>query len=658
MGLNLARKIIGEHLLDGEMRPGEEIALRIDQTLTYDTLGPMTMMAFEAMAVPRVRTKLSVCYIDHNVIQPGYESADDHQFLRTMAAKYGLLYSRPGNGICHQVHLERFSAPGDILLGTDSHTPTAGGLGTLGIGAGGTDVAVAMAGGPAYIRMPRIVRVLLTGKLSPWVASKDLILQMLQRLRSRGGVDSIFEYAGEGVASLSVPERATVCNMSAELGATSSIFPSDENTLRYMRAQQREAGWRPLAADPGAEYDDTIEVDLSTIEPLVSTPGSPDNVVPVSAVEGTKVHQVIVGSCTNSSYADLMTTAAVLRGRAVHPEVSMSITPGSRQVMQMISRSGALGDLIDSGARILESTCGPCTGMGQAPGSDQVSLRTFNRNYPGRSGTYNDRVYLCSPQVAAASAVAGEITDPRRLGDPPAFELPEQYAVDDRMIVPPAEDTGSVEIFRGPNIKPLPIPEVPPEALRGRVILKAGDSITTDLITPGTAKTVPLRANVPALAEYAFEPADPDFPRRAREMGGGFVVAGHNYGQGSSMEQAAIVPMYLGVRAVLAKSFARIHSLNLINAAVLPLTFIDESDYDRIEQGDELEIPGLREAVAAGDEVLVRNLTRGLDIRARHAMTPRLVQVYLDGGMLNHIRGLGVRGSGLGPGLERNGPAG
>lgn len=644
MGLNVVRKIIGEHLVDGEMRPGEEIAIRIDQTLTYDTLGPMTMMAFEAMGIPRVRTKLSVCYMDHNIIQPGYESADDHHFLRTMAAKYGLLYSRPGNGICHQVHLERFSEPGEILLGTDSHTPTAGGLGMLGIGAGGTDVAVAMAGGPAYIRMPRVVRVLLSGKLSPWVASKDLILQMLQRLRARGGVDCIFEYAGKGIASLSVPERATVCNMSAELGATSSIFPSDENTLRYLRAQKREGAWRSMVADPDAEYDGTIDLDLSAIEPLVAKPGSPDNVVPVSDVEGTKIHQVIVGSCTNSSYMDLMTTAAVLKGKAVHPEVSMSITPGSRQVMQMIARSGALGDLIDSGARILESTCGPCTGMGQAPGTDQVSLRTFNRNFPGRSGTYGDRVYLCSPQVAAASALAGAITDPRKLGDAPCFELPAEFQVDDRMIAPPAEDPDSVEIFRGPNIKPLPTPEVPAGTLCGRVILKAGDSITTDLITPGTAKTVPLRANVPALAEYAYEPVDREFPRRAREMGGGFVVAGENYGQGSSMEQAAVVPMYLGVRAVLAKSFARIHSLNLVNVAVLPVTFVNESDYDRIEQGDELEIPGVREAVAAGNGLLIRNLTKGIDFRARHAMTPRQVQVYLDGGMLNHMRRQGSSG--------------
>lgn len=643
MGLNLAQKIIGEHLLDGEMKPGEEIAIRVDQTLTYDTLGPMTMMAFEAMGIPRVRTRLSVCYTDHNILQPGYESADDHRFLQTMSARYGLLFSRAGNGICHQVHLERFSEPGATLLGTDSHTPTCGAVGMLGIGAGGLDVAVAMGGGPAYLRMPRIVRVILVGELPPWVTGKDLILELLRRLRVRGGVDCILEYTGEGATSLSVPERATVCNMGAELGATSSLFPSDGAVLRYLEAQGRAGAWRPLVPDPDAAYDETIEVDLRTLEPLIACPSSPDRVVPVREVEGTRIDQVCIGSCTNSSFADLMATAAILRGKTVHPDVSLSITPGSRQVLQAIARSGALSDLIDSGARILESTCGPCTGMGQAPGTGQISLRTFNRNFPGRSGTYDDRVYLCSPQVAAASALAGEIVDPRRLGEAPRFELPERFPVDDRMIIPPADDPERVEIVRGPNIKPLPIPSRPPQTLRGTVILKAGDGITTDLITPGTARTVPLRANVPALAEFAFEPVDSGFPRRARESGGGIIVAGSNYGQGSSMEQAAVVPMYLGVRAVLAKSFARIHSLNLVNVAVLPITFVDESDYDRVEQGDLLEIAGLREAVARGHDLVVKNLSKGLEIGARHAMTPRQVRVYLDGGMLNHVRAPAVR---------------
>lgn len=638
MGSNLARKIIRDHLVGGEMKPGEEIALRVDQTLLHDSLGPMAMLAFEALGAPRVRTRLSVCYMDHNILQLGYESADDQRYLRTSAARYGLFFSRPGNGICHQVHPERFSRPGEILMGTDSHTTTVGGVGMLGIGAGGTDVAVAMAGGPAYLRMPSIVRVILRGQMPPWVSSKDLILELLRRLGVRGGVDCIFEYSGQGVSTLSVPERATVCNMGTELGATTSLFPSDRETLRYLTAQGREEAWTPLAADPDAAYDDTIQVDLDTLEPLIACPSSPDRVVPVREVEGTRVDQVCVGSCTNSSYMDLMATAAILDGSAVHPRVSLSITPGSRQVLQMIFRSGALGHLIDSGARILESSCGPCTGNGQAPGTGQISLRTFNRNFPGRSGSYGDSVYLCSPQVAAAAALKGEIVDPRRLGDAPIFRLPERFVVDDRMIVPPAEDPESVKIFRGPNIQPLPMPEMPPDMLRGQVILKAGDAITTDLITPGTAQTMRLRANVPALAEYAFEPVDRDFPRRAREAGGGIIVAGANYGQGSSMEQAAAVPMYLGVRAVLARSFARLHSLNLVNVAVLPITFLDEADYDRIEQGDLLELPDLRRAVAAGHDLVVRNVTRGFEILATHAMTPRLVQVYLDGGMLNHVK--------------------
>ncbi len=638
MGLNLAQKIIQDHLIQGEMKAGQEIALRIDHTLLHDTLGLMALLEFEAMGLPQVKTKRSVVFTDHNTLQLSPEGNDDHRFIQSMAAKYGMLYSRAGNGICHQVQLERFSEPGVTLLGADSHTPTAGAVGSLAIGAGGLDVAVAMGGAPYRLKMPRIVRVNLTGRLQPWVSSKDVVLELLRQKGVKGGLDCIFEFGGEGVRSLTVPERGTICNMGTELGATSSIFPSDETVLSYLKAQGRDAVWRALSADPDAEYDETIEIDLGALEPLIACPSSPDAVVAVREVEGTPIGQVCIGSCTNSSYLDLMAAATILKGKVVPSSVSLVIAPGSRQVLHMISASGALTDLIDAGARILEATCGPCIGMGQAPGTGVASLRTFNRNFPGRSGTKGDKAYLCSPQVAAASAVAGQITDPRRLGEAPLIELPERFPVDDRMIVKPSAEPEKVEIFRGPSIKPLPIAEEAPLELRGRVLLKTGDNITTDDIAPSGARVAAFRANVPAMAEFTFADIDASFPQRAKESEGGVILGGRNYGQGSSREHAALQPMYLGIKAVLAKSFARIHEQNLTNFGILALTFTNETDYDRVEEGDLLELPGLREAVVAGHELVVRNATKGIEIPVKHAMTPRTVQVYLDGGLLNHVK--------------------
>jgi len=638
MPYNLVQKIIAAHLVSGEMTPGSEVGIRIDQTLTQDATGTTVNLQFEAMGIPRVRTKLSVSYVDHNMLQVGYENADDHRFLQTFAAKYGLYFSRPGNGICHQVHLERFSVPGDTLLGSDSHTPTSGGAGMLAIGAGGLDVAVAMGGGPFYMMMPRIVGVKLTGRLGPWVAAKDVILEMLRRLTVKGGVGKIFEYYGPGVATLSVPERGTICNMGAELGATTSIFPSDEQTLRYFKAQGRAESWRALASDPNATYDEYMEIDLSALEPLIARPSSPDNVVPISELKGTKVDQVCVGSCTNSSYPDLMTVARVLKGKTVHPNVSLTLTPGSKQVYTMIAQSGALADFIAAGARVLESACGPCIGMGQAPASDAISLRTFNRNFPGRSGTPNDKVYLCSPEVAAAAALTGEITDPRTLGEFVKIDIPEQYTIADNMIVPPPADGSQVEVLRGPNIKPLEKTDAMPDHWQGKVLLKMGDNISTDHILPGGAKVLPLRSNLPAIAEFTFERVDPTFARRAREANGGLVIGGSNYGQGSSREHAAMAPRYLGIRFVIAKSFARIHAANLVNFGILPLTFVNEGDYDQIDQGDELEITNARAAIQSGNIITIRNVSKGRDMLFRHALTPRQVAIVLDGGLLNHIK--------------------
>ena len=638
MGLSLAQKIIKEHLAGGELRPGCEIALQIDQTLVHDALGTMALLQFEAMQVPRVKTKLSLCYVDHSMLQVGFESADDHLFLQTTAAKYGLFFSRPGNGICHQVHLERFSTPGSTLLGGDSHTPTCGAVGMLGIGAGGLDIAAAMAGGPHHLEMPQVIRVVLRGQLPDWVASKDLALELLRRRGVKGGVGCIFEYTGEGVASLTVPQRATVCNMGTELGATSSIFPCDERVRDYLVAQGRAEAWKPLTADADAEYEETVEIDLGDLEPLIACPSSPDKVVPVRELDGAVVDQVCVGSCTNSSYVDLMTVAATLRGKSVHPGVSFTVTPGSRQVLQMISQSGGLTDLIAAGARILECSCGPCNGTGQSPANGAISVRTFNRNFPGRSGTSPDRVYLCSPEVAAATALAGRITDPRSLGEAPRIEMPQHFAAGDEMIVPPAANPDLVEIARGPNIKPLPQAAPPAESLRAAVLLKTGDNTSTDDIIPAGAKLGPLRSNVPASAEYVFERIDSSFPSRAREAGGGIVIGGWNYGQGSSREHAALLPMYLGVKAVVAKSFARIHESNLINVGILPLTFVDEAGYDMVNQGDLLELAGVVEKLAQGENLVLRNASTGARIAVKHALTPRQAQIYRAGGLLNLFR--------------------
>jgi aconitate hydratase len=638
LGKSLTYNILEEHLASGELKPGSEIGIRIDQSLTQDATGTMAYLQFEAMGIPRVRTKLSVSYVDHNMLQTGFENADDHRFLQSIAAKYGIYFSRPGNGICHQVHLERFAVPGDTLLGSDSHTPTSGGLGMLAIGAGGLDVAVAMGGGPVYITAPKVVLVRLSGRLQPWVSGKDIILELLRRLTVKGGVGRVFEYGGPGVESLSVPERATITNMGAELGATTSIFPSDERSREYLRAQKREKVWRPLTADPDAEYDEVIEIDLDTLEPMVAAPSSPDAVVPVREVAGTKVVQVCVGSCTNSSFHDLSIVATVLKGHKVHPEVSTTVTPGSRQVFTMIARSGALADMIEAGVRILESACGPCIGMGQAPPTDGVSLRTFNRNFPGRSGTPNDHVFLASPETAAATALRGVVTDPRDLGLMPHIEVPGEYVIDDDLIIPPSEHPEEAEVVRGPNIQPLPIAQPLPDTIRGQLLIKVGDNVSTDTILPAGAKILPLRSNIPAISEYVFAYLDSTFAQRAKQAGGGLIAGGANYGQGSSREHAALAPMYLGIKAVFAKTFARMHHQNLINFGILPLRFQNDADYDRLNPGDELEIADSRRAVQNGHQVRIRNVTQGYEFTAQHDLTPRQVEIALAGGLLNYVR--------------------
>ncbi len=638
MGETITHKIIREHLVFGEMKPGREIGLRIDQTLTQDATGTMTYLQFEAMGRDRVRTELSVSYVDHNMLQTDFRNADDHRYLQTVAARYGLYFSRPGNGICHQVHLERFGVPGKTLLGSDSHTPTAGGLGMLGIGAGGLDVAVAMAGAPFYVTMPRVVLVYLEGRLGPWVSAKDVILELLRRLTVKGGVGKVFEYGGPGVETLNVPQRATITNMGAELGATSSIFPSDERTREFLAAQNRAGAWRPLAADPDAEYDEVITIDLSALEPLIACPHSPDRVVPVREVAGRPLDQVCIGSCTNSSVADLEVVAAILRGKTVHPRVSLTISPGSKQALTMIAQSGALAALVAAGARILEAGCGPCIGMGQAPVSGGASLRSFNRNFQGRSGTEDAQLYLASAEVCAASALAGAITDPRDLGAPPQVALPRSFVVDDNMIIPPPADGRNIEIVRGPNIKPLPTRGPLEDVIEGELLLVAGDHITTDHIMPAGAEILPYRSNIPALSNYAFTRLDPTFPERARRAGKGFVIGGENYGQGSSREHAALVPMYLGVQAVLVKSFARIHRANLVNVGILPLTFQNPADYARFRQGDRLRLEDVRRALQAGEPLRVINLTQGFECLAVAGLSPREVEVLLAGGMLNYIK--------------------
>jgi len=641
MPQNVVQKIISSHLVEGEMKPGEEIGLRIDQTLTQDATGTMAYLEFEAMGIPRVRTKLSVSYVDHNMLQEDFRNADDHIFLQSAAAKYGVYFSRPGNGICHQVHLERFAAPGQTLLGSDSHTPTAGGMGMLAIGAGGLDVAAAMAGYPFYLAMPKVALVRLRGSLPPWVAAKDVILELLRRLTVKGGVGRVFEYGGEAVRQLTVPERATICNMGAELGATSSIFPSDEQMLSFLRAQARESAWQPLQADEGASYDEIVELDLSSLEPLIACPHSPDSVRPVRELEGTRVHQVAIGSCTNSSYVDLMRAIAILRGKTIAPGVSLAITPGSRQVLEQIARDGALADLIASGARILESSCGPCIGMGLAPPSGGVSIRSFNRNFEGRSGTPDAQVYLASAEVCAAAALKGVITDPRSLGEMPSVRLPKQFVIDDRMIIPPpaAEQAEKVRIVRGPNIQPLP--PMPPleDVIEGDVLLAVGDNITTDHIMPAGARILPLRSNIPAISEHVFERVDPTFSKRIREAGGGIVVAGANYGQGSSREHAALAPRSLGLRAVIAKSFARIHHANLVNFGILPLTFADEKSADEVKAGHRLRMSGVRGKLERGEPLEVENLTTGRKFAVRHDLAGRQVKIVLAGGLLNVARG-------------------
>jgi aconitate hydratase len=641
MAQTLTSKLISSHLISGDMTPGSEISIRIDQTLTQDSTGTMAYLQLEAMGIPRVKTKLSVAYIDHNTLQSGFENADDHKYIRTVASKHGVFFSRAGNGICHQVHLERFGRPGWTLLGSDSHTPTGGGIGMLAIGAGGLDVAVAMGGGAYYLTMPKVVNVELVGKLAPFVSAKDIILEVLRRMTVKGGVGKVIEYTGEALATLSVPERATIANMGAELGATTSVFPSDEITRQFLAAQGREEVYVPLAADEGAQYDEHIVIDLSELRPLVACPHSPDNVKSVREVGEIPVQQVCIGSCTNSSYADLMKVAAILEreGGTVAPGCSLTISPGSRQVMTMLAENGALATMIKAGARILECACGPCIGMGQSPETDAVSVRTFNRNFCGRSGTASAKVYLTSPETAAITALRGVLTDPMTLGGTIEVKMPEKFFIDDSMIIPPAPEGEEVEVVRGPNIKPFPVNVPLTETVRGEALLVMGDNITTDHIMPSNAKLLPYRSNIPHLSDYCLAPVDPDFPKRAREKGGGFLVAENNYGQGSSREHAALVPLYLGIKGVIAKSFARIHAANLVNSGILPLEFVNEEEYDLISLGDLLSISDAVSNVLSGKEIIVRNETKGVDIPVRLNLSERLRKVLAAGGLLNYTRG-------------------
>ena len=640
MGYTLAQKIIKEHILSGEMTVGSEIGLKIDQTLTQDATGTMAYLEFEAIGIPRVKTEKSVAYIDHNTLQTGFENADDHRFIQSVAKKHGIYYSRPGNGICHQVHLERFGKPGKTLIGSDSHTPTGGGIGMLAMGAGGLDVAVAMGGGAYYISMPKMVRINLTGKLQPWVAAKDIILEVLKIMSVKGGVGKIIEYGGEGVKTLTVPERATITNMGAELGATTSIFPSDEITREFMKAQGREEDWIELQPDADAFYDEVINIDLSTLVPMAACPHSPDNVKSIEEIGPQKIDQVLIGSCTNSSYLDLMRVAHIMKGKTVHPDVSFGIAPGSKQVYNMLARNGALADLIEAGARILECACGPCIGMGQSPNSKGISLRTFNRNFEGRSGTADGQIYLVSPETAAVSAIAGVFTDPRTLGDAIDIKLPEKFEINDNMVVAPEpeETMDTVEILRGPNIKPFPQTSPLEDSIDVPCSLKVGDNITTDHIMPAGAKILPLRSNIPAISQYCFTVCDKEFPKRALELGGSIIVGGVNYGQGSSREHAALAPLYLGVKAVLVKSFARIHRSNLINAGILPLTFVNEADYDSISEGDELAIPDVKKLIMNGSELTVINKTTSKEIPVLCELSDRTRDIILAGGLLNYTK--------------------
>lgn len=641
MGLTLAQKLIKSHLVEGEMIPGQEIGLKIDQTLTQDATGTMAYLEFEAMGVDRVKTERSVAYIDHNTLQTGFENADDHRYIQTVTKKHGIYFSRPGNGICHQVHLERFGIPGKTLIGSDSHTPTGGGIGMLAMGAGGMDVAVAMGGGTYYIPMPTMTRINLTGYLKPWVSAKDVILEVLRRMTVKGGVGKIIEYGGEGVKTLSVPERATITNMGAELGATTSIFPSDEITLAFLKAQDRADDWTEILPDPDAQYDEVIDIDLCALEPMAACPHMPDKVKTTEEIGKIKVDQVAIGSCTNSSFVDMMKVAKILKGKTVCPTVSLCIAPGSKQVLNMLAMNGALGDMIGAGARILESACGPCIGMGQSPNSGGISLRTFNRNFEGRSGTKDAGIYLVSPEVAAASALTGYLTDPRDLGEAPTVEMPEHFTINDNMIEPPAspEEAASIEVLRGPNIKPFPKTEPLPESITAKAVLKVGDNITTDHIMPAGVKILPYRSNIPHLSQFCFGVCDESFPERIKAEGKGIIIGGANYGQGSSREHAALVPLYLGVKAVITKSFARIHVANLVNAGILPFTFANEADYDRIDQMDQLELADIRTAMENNTPVVLKNLTKNEEypLDASH-LSARQRAMLLCGGLLDYTR--------------------
>ena len=637
MGKTIAEKIIAAHLVSGDMTRGSEVALKIDQTLTQDATGTMAYLEFETMGIPRVKTELSVAYVDHNTLQCGFENPDDHRYLQTVAAKHGVWFSRPGNGICHQVHLERFGKPGKTLIGSDSHTPTGGGLGMLAFGAGGMDVAVAMGGGAYYITMPKMYKVNLTGKLRPFVTAKDVSLEILRILSVKGGVGAIIEWGGEGVKTLSVPERATITNMGAELGATTSIFPSDENTRTFLKAQGREEDYISLSSDEDAVYDKIIDIDLSSLKPMIACPHSPDNVVAVDTLSAIKVDQVCIGSCTNSSLADLRKVAAMLKGKTIAPGVSLSVSPGSRQVLTELANSGELTDILASGARLLECACGPCIGMGFSPNSGGVSLRTFNRNFLGRSGTKDGQVYLVSPETAAASALTGYITDPTTMEPIPAFNLPEKFVLDDSSVLAPLslEEAKDAQVLRGPNIKEFPKSKPFAESLSAKLVLKVGDNITTDHIMPAGAKILPYRSNIPYLSKFCFEVCDPAFPERALQAGDGIIVGGSNYGQGSSREHAALVPMYLGIRCVIAKSFARIHAANLINAGILPLTFQNPEDYEALSQDDSLHIDGVKAGMAKGELILNAS---GKEIKLACDLTQRQQEILLAGGLLNYTK--------------------
>ena len=641
MGLTISQKIIKDHLLSGEMKAGEEVSIRIDQTLTQDSTGTMAYLQFEAIGVPRVKTKLSVAYIDHNTLQTGFENADDHKYIQTVTAKHGIRFSRPGNGVCHQVHIERFGVPGQTILGSDSHTPTCGGIGMLAIGAGGLDVAVAMGGGPYYITMPKMVRVTLKNKLAPWTSAKDIILEVLRIMTVKGGVGKIIEYAGDGLASLTVPERATITNMGAELGATTSIFPSDDVTKAFLKAQDREDVWTEIKADEDAVYDEEIEIDLSTLKPLIAKPHMPDQVVTVKEIEGIKVDQVCIGSCTNSSLFDMLKVAAILKGHTVNPDVSLAIAPGSKQVFNMLAECGALADMIAAGARILECACGPCIGMGQSPKTDAVSLRTNNRNFYARSGTASASIYLVSPEVAAVAAITGVVTNPADFGEPPVVEMPSSFKVNDNMVILPSADPSNVEVVRGPNIKPFPAHHKLADTVEGKTLIKVEDNITTDHIMPSNAKLLPFRSNIPYLADYCLTPCDEQFPARAKENNGGFIIGGQNYGQGSSREHAALAPLQLGVKGVIALSFARIHMANLINNGILPLTFKDAADYEKINMLDDLVIENAREqveAAASGKTVTITNKTQGYSFETELVISDRQKDMLLAGGLLNYTK--------------------